>query len=942
MSRLLLVGWDAADWKVIDPLLAKGEMPNLAHLIRNGVRGNIATLHPPLSPMLWTSIATGKRPPKHGIFGFTEPTADGLGVQPVGNLSRRTKALWNILNQNGKRSIVAGWWPSHPAEPIEGAMVSDQFPIRSEQKCGSPVMPGVVSPAGLSGRLSELRVHPTEINAAILRQFVPDWQKIDQTKDRALHDLAGIIAETMSIHAAATELMATETWDLAAVYYVGIDHFCHRFMRYHAGKRVPTGEVEALLLRGVVENAYRYHDLMLGRLVALAGSDCAVMRISDHGFHSDKLLPDYIPAEAAGPAVEHRSFGIFCMRGPGVRVNERIYGASVLDVAPTALHLLGLPAGMDMDGKVLVNAFNDGRAVATIESWDAVEGEDGSHPAGTRYDGAAAVEALNQLVDLGYVAPPGKDSRTAVDDCLFEQRYNLALAHADAGRPDLAVPLLRELIERDKEQGRLYSALAGCLMQLEDTDGCERLLNEFDRACAEFSARAAAELERRRAVQPDRDFGANATPEAQREIFERRQLAEKASGLVSMRAVLRCRLALSQRQTPRRREEARRLLEEISKTRGHSAGSRLFLAQGFVALKSYDRALEELERVRRADPDSWEALGLEARIHFESGRYEDAVNRTIESLSLVYGQPWLHYLLGVSLAKLGDRERAEGAFRAAIAQVPEFAAAHQALGRLIARDPERIGEGSLLMARASEFRRVKRQVRADLRKNADSTSDPGLQASAHVGFEHRESGPPADRSQTIAVVAGLPRTGTSMMMQMLAAAGLEPYTDEKRLPDEDNVRGYLEHERSTHLHEDASWLCEARGKAIKVVAQLIPFLPAGEQYRVILMRRDLQEVIASQRAMLQRLGRKGGAIAEERLRRTFTQQLVRVQTWLTQHPEIAVLAINYADALADPADTAARLARFLGSPFDERAAAQAIEPSLRRQKSAEPVLPART
>ena len=70
-------------------------------------------------------------------------------------------------------------------------------------------------------------------------------------------------------------------------------------------------------MRGVVENAYRYHDLMLGRLVALAGSDCAVMLISDHGFHSDKLLPDYIPAEAAGPAVEHRSFGIFCMRGPG-------------------------------------------------------------------------------------------------------------------------------------------------------------------------------------------------------------------------------------------------------------------------------------------------------------------------------------------------------------------------------------------------------------------------------------------------------------------------------------------------------------------------------------------------------------------------------------------------------------------------------------------------
>lgn len=938
MSRLLLVGWDAADWKVIDPLLARGEMPNLARLIQRGVRGNIATLQPPLSPMLWTSIATGKRPPKHGIFGFTEPTADGLGVQPVGNLSRRTKALWNILNQNGMRSIVAGWWPSHPAEPIDGAMISDQFPIRSEQQCGSPILPGTVSPASLSEKLHELRVHPSEISAAILNQFVPGWQKIDQAKDRSLHDLAGIIAETMSIHAAATELMATETWDLAAVYYVGIDHFCHRFMRYHAGKRVPTGDTESLVLKGVVQNAYRYHDLMLGRLIALAGSDCAVMLISDHGFHSDKLLPDYIPAEAAGPAVEHRSFGIFCMAGPGVRVNERVYGASVLDVAPTALHLLGLAAGLDMDGKVLVNAFNDGRAVATIASWDAVEGKDGMHPAGARYDGAAAVEALNQLVALGYVAPPGKDSRGIVDDCLFEQRYNLALAHVDAGRPDLAVPLLRELIARDSEQGRLYSVLAGCLMQLDDTDGFERLLNEFDRACEQMAPRASAELERRRAERPDLELATLEVPEARREIFERRELMEKASGLINMRVVLRCRLALSQRQTPRRREEARALLEDMSKVRGQSAALRLFLAQGFSSLKMYDRALEELERVRRADRDNWEALGLAARVLFESGRYEEAVNRAIESLSLIYGQPWLHYLLGVSLAKLGDREQAEGALRAAIAQMPEFAAAHQALGRLIARDRERIGEGSLHMAQASEFQRLEKQRRAGPRKNAYTESEPPLQATERPEFPNIEAAPPADRSQVITVVAGLPRTGTSMMMQMLAAAGLAPYTDQKRLPDEDNVRGYLEHERAIRLHEDASWLPEARGKAIKVVAQLVPFLPDGEQYRVILMHRDLQEVIASQRAMLERLGRKGAAISEERLMRIFTQQFVRVQTWLTKHPEIPVLAINYADALGDPAGAATRLARFLGSPFDASAAVKAIEPTLRRQKAAEPAL----
>ena len=97
-------------------------MPHLAQLIARGVRANLSTIYPPLSPMVWTSIATGKRPYKHGILGFSEPTEDGMGIRPVSNLGRKAKAFWNILNQNGKRAIVVGWWPSHPAEPLQGAM----------------------------------------------------------------------------------------------------------------------------------------------------------------------------------------------------------------------------------------------------------------------------------------------------------------------------------------------------------------------------------------------------------------------------------------------------------------------------------------------------------------------------------------------------------------------------------------------------------------------------------------------------------------------------------------------------------------------------------------------------------------------------------------------------------------------------------------------------
>src|SRR6185312_2096234 len=177
-KRLLLIGWDAADWKVIDPLLAKGEMPNLAKLVNEGVRGNIATLYPPLSPMLWTTIATGKWPAKHGIHGFIETTEDGLGVRPVTNLGRKTKAFWNILNQNGKRSIVVGWWPSHPAEPIRGAMVSNLFPIPASARPESPMLTGTVHPERWAAPLADLRVHGVEITGEMLSLFAPGWERI--------------------------------------------------------------------------------------------------------------------------------------------------------------------------------------------------------------------------------------------------------------------------------------------------------------------------------------------------------------------------------------------------------------------------------------------------------------------------------------------------------------------------------------------------------------------------------------------------------------------------------------------------------------------------------------------------------------------------------------------------------------------------------------------
>jgi len=210
-KKILLIGWDAADWKFLNPLIDSGQMPTLKKLIEGGSMGRLATLDPPLSPTLWTSIATGKRPYKHGIHGFVEPDPSGKGIRPIYNTNRKVKAIWNILTQKGLKSNVVGWWPSHPAEPINGVMVSN-FYQRATGNLNEPwpMAKGTIHPPEKEDVLSKLRVHPQELTEAHITPFVPDAIKINQKKDTKLNQIAKITADCSSIHSATTYLMENE------------------------------------------------------------------------------------------------------------------------------------------------------------------------------------------------------------------------------------------------------------------------------------------------------------------------------------------------------------------------------------------------------------------------------------------------------------------------------------------------------------------------------------------------------------------------------------------------------------------------------------------------------------------------------------------------------------------------------------------------------------
>ncbi|MEM9658378.1 MAG: alkaline phosphatase family protein, partial [Planctomycetota bacterium] len=459
--------WDAADWKVIHPLLDDGKMPALGRLIERGAMANLATLHPVLSPMLWTSIATGKRPFKHGVHGFSEPTPDGQSIQPITNLSRKTKALWNILSQNGLSSNVVGWWPSHPAEPIRGVMVSNHF----QRAVGPPdqpwpAPPRSVHPPRMTERLAELRLNPNELTSEHILPFIPRAGEIDQDQDRRLASCAKILAECSSVHSVATWLMQREPWDFMAVYYDAIDHFCHGFMRYHPPRQEHVPEADFDLYRNVVESAYRYHDMMLNTLVEMAGPETTILLMSDHGFHPDHLRPKNLPAEPAGPAAEHRDFGIFVLAGPGIRQDALLHGLNLLDIAPTILSLFGLPVGEDMDGHPAAAAFENPPDVETIPSWDDVEGDAGTHSAEVQLDPSESQEAIAQLVALGYIEPPGPDREKAIVRTVRELKYNLARSYMDDDRHGAAAEILEQLYRDWPNEHRFGVQLAMCYRAL--------------------------------------------------------------------------------------------------------------------------------------------------------------------------------------------------------------------------------------------------------------------------------------------------------------------------------------------------------------------------------------------------------------------------------------------------------------------------------------------
>lgn len=838
-NKLLIIGWDAADWKLIHPLMDQGLMPTLEKLVNGGVIGNLATLNPPLSPMLWTSIATGKTADKHGILGFAEPIPDTGGVRPVNVTSRKTRALWNILHHKGFRTNLVGWWPSHPAEPIQGAVVSNFF-HQAADEYGKPwkVPRHSVHPPDLLDYLTQLRVHPGEITGPILQPFVPLIDKIDQEKDKRLASLAKIIADTATHQAVTTWLMQHTEWDVTAVYLDAIDHFGHGFMRYHPPRRPWIDEKDFALYKEVINAGYRFHDMMLERLVNLAGEDCAILLISDHGFHSDHLRPHSLPKVPAAPAYEHSPYGIFLLKGNGIRKDERVFGASLLDIAPTVLHYLGLPIGEDMDGKVLLEAWEAPMAPDYIESWDALPGDFGEHPPHQREDTYASAEALKQLVELGYIEDPGEDKTQGMEKTVRESRYNLSRVWMSKRKYPEAIAELKNLITQCPDDLRFNHDLANALINTGDYSGA--------REC----------LERIRNSE-----------------YHNIPTLDLLEGVIML--------------NEGRSREALALFEEAESKESRLPELQLQLGKIYLQEHRYDKARRAFTRAIEIDENSAAShLGLGIAL-LRQGDVEGAVDHLLNCIGLIYHYPVAHYHLGEALFRLEKFEEAAQAFELCLSMAPKTIKARRFLINIY-----------------QEFLQDE------------------MKAQAHQEILNQRM------KGNITIVSGLPRSGTSMMMQMLEAGGMKIFADGQRTADESNPKGYYEAEAIKRLAVDTSCLADATDKGVKIVAPLLKFLPNDYEYNIVFMDRELEEVLSSQQKML---GKEG--VYNPSLMEAFRKELEKVEAWSTAQPHVRMLRIAYAEAVAKPLETAHKVADFLPYPLEAQKMAGIIDPALYRNRS---------
>ncbi|MCH7548430.1 MAG: alkaline phosphatase family protein [Candidatus Krumholzibacteriota bacterium] len=463
--RLIVLGVDGADWLNIKPMIASGKLPNFRRLVDEGSTGALRSQEPMLSPLLWTTMATGKNPEDHGILNFTVTDPETGTRIPITRLYRQVDAFWNMLSDYNRTVCVAGWLATDPAEKVNGVMVTDKvgYLAYAPDDTSAEQSTGSVYPPDRLEHIASLVVHGRDVPwEEISRMIDVPRAEFEQRQRKpfdprdSINNLILLYASTRTYRNIALDLLESERPDLLAVYFEFVDAVSHLFM-LHAPPRMPdVPEAEYARYRNAVAEAYVIQDEILGEIMGRMDDRTILMVISDHGFKSGGSRLRNRPEIWAGNAAKwHRANGIIGFFGNGVRRGYEIQSASILDVTPTVLALQGLPRAADMPGKVLATAFeSDLQAQFNINVVPTLQRSRSVDP-GAVTSSTASKETMDKLEALGYLTPDNADAHN-----------NLGQRYQQRGEYIKAIEEYRKALAMRPEFHSVWNNIAVCYGKL--------------------------------------------------------------------------------------------------------------------------------------------------------------------------------------------------------------------------------------------------------------------------------------------------------------------------------------------------------------------------------------------------------------------------------------------------------------------------------------------
>lgn len=360
---VIWLGLDGLDWDLLDRLSREGKMPNWSRLVAHGASARLKSFMPILSPVVWTSIATGVPPDVHRVLDFMEVDPATGAKMPISGRSRAVPAIWNVASASGRSVGVVGWWATHPAEEVKGFFVSDHAgPILFE---GLP-RAGAAYPAALAPGIEQVAAREEPVTDAEIAEFVgvplPEIARA-RASGKGLNDpliaLARILGATRTVQRIARDLYDRNRPDLTMVYFEGTDAVGHVFSPFVPPRMACVSEEDFARYSRVVDAYYALVDKVLGQWMRRADEDGATLIVnSDHGFKWGEDRPcERSSLDAATAAYWHRMNGVFAAYGARVKPDATRGDASVFDLAPTVSALLDLPVDRRLTGNALGSAF---------------------------------------------------------------------------------------------------------------------------------------------------------------------------------------------------------------------------------------------------------------------------------------------------------------------------------------------------------------------------------------------------------------------------------------------------------------------------------------------------------------------------------------------------------------------------------------------------------